>query len=119
LGGERVVETSSYVVPLFTSMKFYPLTHPSQFIEPYATAGVGFVLGIVKEAENAIGGGGTSIATGFGVRTGIGLEIHFTNAVGILAGGRYQWTRFSEDLGSQDAFSGPGFDGGLTFRFQF
>jgi hypothetical protein len=118
-GGDRLVETRSYIVPVFTSMKFYPVTEPPDFIEPFLVAGVGFVLGIVRVAENAIGGGGTSIATGFGVRTGLGVEIHLTKAFGIVAGGRYQWMRFSDDLGSQDAFTGPGVDGGLTYRFRF
>jgi opacity protein-like surface antigen len=119
LGGERIVETKSYIVPVMTSLKFYPITDPWDFFDPYITGGVGVALGIVHEAENAIGGGGTSIATGFALRTGIGLEIHVTSMLGLVANGRYQWTRFSKDLGSRDVFNGAGLDGGITYRFRF
>ena len=119
LGGQRIVETRSYVVPLITSLKFYPLTTTDDFFEPYIRGGVGFALGVIREAENAIGGGGTSIATGFGITTSLGVEVHVTRALGLLAAGRFQWLRFGEDLGSQDQFAGAGFEGGLTYRFQF
>jgi opacity protein-like surface antigen len=118
-GGERTVETKSYILPVLTSLKFYPFTDPLNFFDPYLTGGVGVALGIVHEAENAIGGGGTSIATGFGLRTGIGVEIHVTSMLGLVANGRYQWTRFSRDLGSKDVFNGAGVDGGVTYRFRF
>ena len=119
LGGERIVETTSYIVPVMTSLKFYPITDPWDLLDPYITGGVGVALGIVNEAENAIGGGGTSIATGFGLRTGIGVEIHITSMLGLVANGRYQWTRFSKELGSKDVFNGAGVDGGITYRFRF
>jgi len=119
LGGERIVETKAYIVPVLTSLKFYPVTEPRDFFDPYITGGVGVALGIVHEAENAIGGGGTSIATGFVLRTGLGLEVHLTSALGLVATGRYQWTRFSKDLGSRDVFNGAGLDGGITYRFRF
>jgi opacity protein-like surface antigen len=119
LGGERIVDTKSYIVPVLTSLKFYPVTDPWDFLDPYITGGVGVALGIVHEAENAIGGGGTSIATGFALRTGLGLEIHVTSMLGLVANGRYQWTRFSKELGSKDVFNGAGLDGGITYRFRF
>jgi hypothetical protein len=119
LGGTRIVETKSYIVPVLTSLKFYPVTEPWDFVDPFINGGVGVALGIVHEAENAIGGGGTSIATGFAVRTGIGVEIHVTSVLGLVASGRYQWTRFSKDLGSKDVFNGAGVDGGITYRFRF
>lgn len=119
LGGDRVVEVKSHIVPLLTSLKFYPVTKPANLFEPYLATGVGIALGIVTEAENAIGGGGTTITTGFALRAGVGLDVHLTNTLGILAAGRYQWSRFSDDLGSQNVFNGAGFDGGVTYRFQF
>lgn len=116
-GGERVVETRSYVVPIMTALKFYPVTTPASAVEPYMTAGLGFALGLVDEAENAVGGGGITVVTGFGISAGLGLELHLTKALGLVAGGRFQWIRFGEDLGSEDTFSGGGIDGGITLRF--
>jgi lipopolysaccharide biosynthesis regulator YciM len=35
------------------------------------------------------------------------------------AGGRYQWATFSDAVGPQALYRGPGFDAGLTYRFQY
>lgn len=113
------VDTRSHVIPLMTALKIMPFTTPAHRIEPYALLGVGFALGLADEAENAIGGGGTSIATGFGWKTGLGIEWRVTDALGIAGSARYQWVYYSQKLGPQQQYSGPGAEGGLVYRFQF
>lgn len=119
LGGSEEVETRSYVVPLLTSLKFYPITEVTDRVEPYLLAGIGFALGLEDQADNAIGGGGTSMVTGFGARAGVGVETHLNSSFGLAAGAKYQWIRFGEELGSTDTFRGFGAELGITYRFQF
>ena len=119
LGGSETVETKAYVVPLLTSLKFFPMTDVSDQVEPFVMAGVGFVLGIEDEPDNAIGSSGTSLVTGFGFRGGGGIELHMTHAFGIAAGVKYQWIRLGENIGGRDTFNGLGVEGGITYRFQF
>lgn len=123
-GGREVVTT--YLVPAFSAIKFYPLTRPGQVLEPYAKAGAGFVLGIEDAESTGSGpllgftpGTGTSVATGFGLSGAIGVDWAFSRAFGLTAGGRYQWMRFSSDVGGQDTFKGVGVDVGLTYRFRY
>ena len=119
LGGPREVETKSYVVPLLTSLKLYPITGPGARIEPYLLAGVGFALGVQDEGDNAIGSSGTSLVTGLGFRAGAGLEVQLSKAFGVAAAGKYQWIRYSETLGGMERFAGLGAEGGITYRFQY
>ncbi|MGQ0816235.1 MAG: outer membrane protein [Gemmatimonadota bacterium] len=116
-GGD--VETRTYVVPLFTALKLYPFTTPDNALEHFVTAGVGFALGIDDVGENAIGGGGTSIVTGFGFKGGAGIEYHIGSALGLQASGRYQWIRYGDELAGVSTFKGIGYEGGITYRFQF
>ena len=81
--------------------------------------GVGFALGVEDQADNAIGGSGTSLVTGFGFRGGAGIELHLCDAFGLAASGKYQWIRFGEEIDSKDTFKGLGLEGGITYRFQF
>ncbi|MGQ0563051.1 MAG: hypothetical protein ACT443_14395, partial [Gemmatimonadota bacterium] len=53
LGNE--VESRTYLVPLFTALKFYPFTTVENALDPFITGGVGFALGIDDAGENAIG----------------------------------------------------------------
>ncbi|HET9439875.1 MAG TPA: hypothetical protein VFO52_06875 [Longimicrobiales bacterium] len=113
------VETRAYIVPLLTSLKVFPMSGPGDRFEPYVMAGVGIALGIEDEGENAIGGGGSTIVTGLAFRGAVGAEFRLTPAFGLSAAGKYQWTRFGEDLGITESFSGVGAEGGLTYRFPF
>lgn len=113
----NVVTTHTYILPLFTTLKVFPVTRPEQLIEPFILAGGGFALGIDEVSENAIGGGGTSIATGFGTRVGAGLEYHLNDVFGLTVSGRYQLIGYGEDLGGAETYKGFGFEGGLTYRF--
>lgn len=113
------VETRTYVLPLMTALKLYPLTTRRSRIEPYVLGGIGFALGIADEGANAIGGGGTSIATGFGFKGGTGIEYHVGTVFGIAAGARYEWVRYGEQLLGISTFKGVGFEGAITYRFPF
>ena len=118
LPGSEIV-TRSYIIPIFTALKFFPVTTVNDAIEPYFLGGAGFALGIQNEGSNAIGGGGTSISTGFGVKAEAGLEYHVNRSLGLLAGGRYQLIRFGDPISEDKKFRGGGFEGGLSYRLQF
>lgn len=111
----RQAESRTYVIPLLTSLKVYPLTNAKSRIEPYVLAGVGFGLGIENESDRAVGGGGTNIVTGFGLKTAAGLEIHVVKFLSAHVGGQYLYMRFNDKLANQNTFEGTGFEGGLTF----
>lgn len=117
--GSDTVETKVYIIPLLTSLKYYPLTSPSSLIEPFIMGGLGLALGIEDESSNAIGGGGTSVVTGFGIRAAAGLELHIGSAFGATAAGRYQWMKLSDYVGLENTFKGVGLEGGLMYRFNF
>lgn len=117
LGNE--VETRTYVLPLMTGLKLYPLTTRRSKLEPYLLGAIGFALGIADEGTNAIGGGGTSIATGFGFKAGTGIEYHVGTVFGVAAGARYEWVRYGEELLGINTFKGVGFEGAITYRFQY
>lgn len=119
LGGSQTVETRSFVIPLLTSLKLFPFTDVSSRFEPFLLAGVGFALGIEDQSENAIGGSGTSLVTGFGFRSGAGIELHVSYALGLAAGVKYQWIHFGEEMGGKETYNGLGVEGGITYRFQF
>jgi opacity protein-like surface antigen len=119
LPGSAIVETQAWIVPLLTSLKFYPLTRIGARIEPYVLAGLGFAFGVEERSENAIGGGGTTIVTGFGFRAGLGVEVKLVGAFGLSAAGKYQWMHYGEELVGMETFRGVGADGGITYRFQF
>lgn len=114
----------SYVVPTFTALKFYPATRPSDPVEPYASGGVGFIFGIEREKSTSTdpivpGSENTAFQVGFGFKVGLGFDWRFNDAMGLTAGGRYQWVEFGEDLGGQRTYEGLGADLGFTYRFQY
>lgn len=113
------IVTRIYVVPLLTTLKWYPATTPADRIEPFVEGGIGIVFGIEDVGENAIGGGGTSIVTGFGARAAVGAEIRLSGPWRFVAGGSYQWAHFGEDLGSTDTIGGVGVAGGFIYGLQF
>jgi hypothetical protein len=113
------VETHTYVFPLFTALKIYPATTLDHTIEPFFSGGIGFALGLDDVGTNAIGGGGTTIVTGFGFHGGVGLDLHITRALGMQAAARYQWIQYGEALGGGEQFKGFGVEGGITYRLQF
>ena len=112
------VTTKSYLFPLLSSLKYYPFTRARRRLQPYLSAGVGFGLGIQKESTNAIGGGGTTVVTGFGMKLGVGTEYHIAHGVGILVSGRYLWMKFSDKISDQQTFSGTGVEAGVTYKFR-
>ena len=109
----------SYVIPLLTSLKIYPVSRPSQRFEPFIAGGIGFALGIDKESTHAIGGGGTSFLTGFGTKGAGGIEYHALRALTLQAGVHYLYMHFNDKLAGRHAFEGTGAEGGVSYRFTF
>jgi hypothetical protein len=126
LGGTVEEKLAAYVVPQFTSLKVYPFSRPEQRFEPYVLGGAGVTIGIDdrenSESGGLLGGGGesgTGFVAGFGLKGGVGVELRFSEAFGIGAGGRYQWVRFFGELAGERTYRGFGADIGLTYRFQY
>jgi hypothetical protein len=125
LSSGRREAITTYLVPAFSGIKFYPVTRPGNSLEPYARAAVGLALGIEDFESSGAGplgssaGSGTSFATGFGFHGGLGLDWVFSRAFGLTAGGRYQWLRFSQAVGRERTYKGLGLDVGLTYRFRY
>jgi hypothetical protein len=117
--GAPRVESRTYIAPLLTSLKVYPFTTPDHTFEPYFLAGAGFAFGVEDEDENAIGGGGTTVVTGLGLRLAAGIEMRLGGPLGIAAAGKYQWVHFGEDLVTMSSYAGVGVEGAVTYRFQF
>jgi hypothetical protein len=113
-----IVEISSYIVPLLISLKLYPIPDTPPFA-PFLAGGIGLAFGIENEDENSIGGGGSSVVTGFGIRWAAGLEIQVAGGFHVSASARYQWLHFGEQVGGADTYSGLGAEGGLAYRFHF
>ncbi len=113
------VETKTWILPLLTSLKLYPLTNIDDRLEPWLMAGVGFAFGLSEQSENAIGGGGSTIVTGIGLRGGAGMDMRLIGPIGISVSGKYQWIHFGEELDGSDTFNGVGVEGGITYRFRF
>jgi opacity protein-like surface antigen len=117
---------TTYIVPLFTSVKFFPGVGPEDQVQPFLLGGGGLALGI-DDRENTSGGllglgggGGTSFATGFGLRGGAGLDLWLGRSLGITLGGRYQWLRFLDGSpGGERTYQGTVVDLGVTYRFQY
>jgi hypothetical protein len=114
-----VNQTKAYIVPLMTSLKFYPLTEPEDRFEPYVMGGLGFAFGVQDEDENAIGGANSTLVTGIGVRAGVGVEVRVVGGFGIAAHGKYQWIHFGEEVGTMETFAGVGLEGVVTYRVPF
>lgn len=119
IGVWRVVvnQTKAYIVPLLTSLTYYPLSAQERRIEPFVTAGVGVAFGIQDEPDSAIGATGTTIVTGIGARAGLGIEVHVVRGFGIGAGGKYQWVHFGDEVGTMETFAGVGWEGSVFYRF--
>lgn len=124
-GSSSTEEIQSYVLPVFSAIKLYPFTRPRTPLEPYLDAGLGLALGIDDRevtSDGLLGAGtdsGMSFLTGFGFKTGAGLQWMFTNTLGLDLDGRYQWIRFSDELGGMRTFKGFGINGGLAYGFRY
>jgi opacity protein-like surface antigen len=115
LGGSAN-QADDYIIPQFTSILFYPMTKPTDRVEPYIRGGLGFALG-VQDPQS--GGGSISFTPGFGLTSGAGIEWRMTDALGLALSGRYQWIRFFQQFGPQQTYQGPVVEAGITYRFQF
>lgn len=123
-GSESV---GSYVVPMLTAIKLYPMSGPENALEPFVTAGIGFTLGIDDRNDATAGGilggggggGGTMLVPGFGLKAGTGVEYRLGSAFGLVAQAGYQYVRFFQDVGSDRTYKGLQLFGGMTYRFQF
>jgi hypothetical protein len=122
--GTPASTTTSYILPLLTSLRFYPFTRPGAPLEPHALAGIGFSLAI-EDQEGGAGGllgqrsPGTAMVTGFGAKGGAGLDLRLTDAFGASALATYQWLRFADPVGGIETYAGPVFTAGLTYHFRF
>jgi outer membrane protein W len=123
LGGTQSTSTlETYVIPQLTSIVFFPLTKPTQRLEPYLKAGAGFAIGVDDRTGDGGGlfsGNGTSLVPGYGLSGGAGVELRLTNALGVGAAGRYRWLKFFQELASQRTYEGFGAEIGVTYLFQF
>ncbi len=124
--GTTAESVGSFVVPLFTTLKLFPFTGPEDQLEPFASAGVGFVLGL--ENQNTVSGGllggggggsGLSIVAGVGAKGSAGIEYRFSKAFGLSASAGYQYVWFGQDVGGQGSYKGFFLLAGLTYRFQY
>lgn len=115
-----VNQTKAYVVPLMTSLKFYPVTDPERHrFEPYVVGGLGFAFGVQDQDETAVGGDNSTLVTGIGFRVGIGVEVRVINGFGLAASGKYQWIHFGEEVGTMETFHGVGVEGAVFYRVSF
>lgn len=125
----RTVEESNgttrvHLIPQFTSLKVYP-TRPEAPVQPYLGAGAGFAIG-VEDVEGSgglagfLGGSGTRMVPGFGLRGTAGLEFPLGSAFGLAVEGEYRWMDFfNDDLGGKESYGGFGLGAGLVYRFQY
>jgi hypothetical protein len=123
VGGTTTFENTSYLVPMLTALKLYPMGHAANVVEPYLLGGVGFVLGIDRGQVSGNdpvypAGESTALQSGLGIQTGAGLEFNGNGQFGLTVGGRYQWASFSDDVGGKGLYRGPAFTAGLTYRFR-
>jgi opacity protein-like surface antigen len=124
LGSTTTTDVQTYLVPTLSTLKLYPATRPDSPVEPYLAAGLGVVLGIDREKVSSddpliVPGTNTTFHSGLGIQTGAGIEWNSGTAFGATIGGRYQWASFGEKVGGKALYRGPGFFGGLTYRFQY
>lgn len=123
LGAKSRQKVDTYIVPLFTALKFHPLTRPRDTVEPYLMGGIGVALGIDdRSGDDGVLSGpqtGTTVQGGLGFKLGTGLDLKLGRAFGLTVGARYQWIRFGEELGGERIYRGYGVDVGLTYRFQY
>lgn len=123
LSGSSSERVNSYIVPMFTALKLYPLTRPESSFEPFLNAGVGVALAVIDRETTSGGlfgvGSGTSMAQGFGVKGGVGFDWRFSRAFGLTVGARYQWLKFTADVSGDRTFQGLGADAGFIYRFQY
>jgi hypothetical protein len=122
-GGTTTFENTTYLVPMVTALKLYPMGRSANVVEPYLLGGVGFVLGIDRgqiSGNDPVypAGESTALQSGLGIQTGAGLEWTGNGQFGLAVGARYQWASFADDVGDKGLFKGPGFTAGLTYRFR-
>ena len=123
IGGTTTFENTSYLVPMMTALKLYPMARSASIVEPYLLGGVGYVLGIDRGQISGNdplypAGESTSLQSGLGLQAGAGLEWNGNGQFGLTVGGRYQWASFADDVGGKGMYKGPGFTAGLTYRFR-
>ena len=121
--GQIEWKTETYVVPMTTALKVYPMSQGSTPFEPYLLAGVGAVLGIDRASATStdplvVPADETRVRTGLAIQTGAGLELRTASPFGVMVGARYQWASFAEDVGGKGLYRGPGVTAGITYRFQ-
>jgi opacity protein-like surface antigen len=122
LTGTTTHEIQTHLVPTLTSLRLYPLTTPSNRVEPFMSAGVGVVLGFQQEKVSgnvATSGSAATMHTGLGVQTGLGVDVRANDAFGLTLGGHFGSASFGEDMPGQRLFQAWGADAGLTYRFQY
>ena len=123
IGGTTTFENTSYLVPMMTALKLYPMSRAASIVEPYLLGGVGYVLGIDRGQISGNdplypAGESTALQSGLAIQTGAGLEFNGNGQFGLTVGGRYQWSSFSDDVGGKGMYKGPAFTAGLTYRFR-
>ena len=114
--GTSAATADNYIIPQYTSVLVFPVTTPTDRVEPYLRGGVGFALGV----EDPQGGSaGISLTPGFGATGGVGVEWRATDAFGLAIAGRNQWIRFFSDFGGLRTYQGPAIEAGISYHFQF
>ncbi|HUP90428.1 MAG TPA: hypothetical protein VM100_13810 [Longimicrobiales bacterium] len=110
---------TTYVIPLLTTVKFYPLTAPARALQPYVMVGLGLGVGVESESKQAVGGGGTSILTALGGKAAGGLEFKLRKSLHAHGGARYLYMHYNDKLAFRNTYDGIGFEGGISYRFSF
>ena len=119
--GDSTYESETWVLPMFTSIKFFPGRHDRP-VAPFVSAGIGAAiarqdvqttgLAFVDQDE------GTSFHYGFGYNGSLGLDWNISDPLGFTFLARYQNVSFQEELSGDDVMKGWAYSAGFLYRFQ-
>ncbi len=119
--GSSSYESEMWVLPMFTSLKFYPVRHERP-LAPFISAGIG--VAVVKQDTEIDGLGfseqdeGTSMHFGYGYNGSAGLDWNVTGPFGFTFMARYQNLFFQEEIAGDESLKGWVYSGGFVYRFQ-
>ncbi|MCL4213098.1 MAG: hypothetical protein KJZ74_04230 [Gemmatimonadales bacterium] len=125
IGGSAGEEVQSWIIAQTTAIRFFPATDAGARLEPYVLGAGGFTLGIDDRETSggglgsATGGSGVSIVPAISLQGGAGIEWRFSESYGLMAGAKFQWTRFFQDFGGERTYQGPVYEVGLSYKFRY
>lgn len=125
LGGSGGEEVQSWIIAQTTAIRFFPATDAGAKLEPYVLGAGGFTLGIDDRETSggglgsATGGSGVAIVPAISLQGGAGIEWRFAESYGLMAGAKFQWTRFFQEFGGERTYQGPVYEVGLSYKFRY